>query len=587
MLDKEKTVVVSFNGEIYNYKDLRKQLQTLGYQFFSNTDTETIIYAYKQWGIDFLHKLDGIFAISLFDLKKNKLYLVRDRIGVKPLYFSLQGGILSFASEIKALWQLPWMKKKLSLKAFYDYLTFMVTPAPYTIFDQVYKLPAGFYAVIDKKREVDFCQWYSPLTKISASEKREFESEDFCLQNIEHLLRQATKKRMMSDVSFGALLSGGVDSSLNVALMSEFVSKVKTFTVSFSDGPEFNELKWARQVAKKFGTDHHEIVISEKEAFDFYKKMIYHLDEPLADCVCIPFYYVSKLAKDCGVSVVQVGEGADELFFGYSTYASYKKFYENTWKKSDKIVPDFFKKIIYKLASGPFAKKTNHLEVLKNWAYGRQFFWGGAIAFNEHQKKFFLNKSFDGDILSGPDEIVKKILGKSIGQFDSYFWVDYYSSKLKKFDSNADFLKQINFLELKQRLPELLLMRADKMSMAEGVEARVPFLDHKLVEFMLHVPQDLKFKNNQTKYLLKKVASKFLPQEVVYRKKMGFAAPTVRWFEQGQHFPAHLNSLFNSSASKFDIFKFNLKNIDKKYKAHSSSFAVQKWALQNFFSQEW
>ncbi|MFA5074613.1 MAG: asparagine synthase (glutamine-hydrolyzing) [Candidatus Babeliales bacterium] len=578
MLDKQNSVAIVFNGEIYNHLELRKELQNLGYQYFSKSDTESIIYAYKQWGIDFIHKLDGEFAIALFDLQKKKFYLIRDRIGVKPVYFSFQNNICSFASEIKALLCLPWMQKNFNYKAFYHYLTFMITPAPYTIFDQIYKLPAGFYLKIDCSKKINFCdinftEWYSPLKKLSLSEQKEFEKESFCLENIENLLKDATKKRMMSDVPFGAFLSGGVDSSLNVALMSEYITNVKTFTVSFSDGPEFDELKYARRVSKIFNTDHHEIIISEKEAFEFYQKMIYHLDEPLADCVCIPFYFVSKLAKDSGVSVAQVGEGADELFLGYKTYQKYKNFYNKYWWPTQKITPDILKKSLYKISSLFIRQNLNYLELAKNWAYNRNLFWGGAIAFFENQKNIFLNKNFDIKILqtSIEDAVVNKILGQNFG-LDSFDIVNYYSCKLKKFDKDADFLKQLTYLELKQRLPELLLMRADKMSMAVGVEGRVPFLDYKLVEFMLNVPSKIKFKNNQTKYLLKKISEKYLPKDIIYRKKVGFAAPIVRWYKSGKYFPDY----FKKQVSGLNYF-------ENDYKTSESVLAVQKWALQNFY----
>jgi asparagine synthase (glutamine-hydrolysing) len=583
MLDKKGKVVICFNGEIYNHQTIRAELQSLGYEYFSQTDTETLIYAYQEWGIDFLHKLEGMFAIALFDLEKKELYLIRDRIGIKPLYFSLQDGVLSFASEIKALWQLPWINKEISDVALYHSLTFMVSPAPYTIYDKVYKLPAGFYAKVDYHKQVSFCEWYTPIKSLSVLEQKEFEDENFCLENIENLLKDSTKKRMMSDVPFGAFLSGGVDSSLNVALMSQFISNVKTFTVSFSDGPEFNELKWARLVAKKFGTDHNEIIISEQEAFEFYQKMVYYLDEPLADCVCIPFYYVAKLARDCGVTVAQVGEGADELFFGYSTYAMYKKVYDKFWQRTQKL-SKHLKKFSYQLGCLFFKNKLNHLEVLKNWAYDRHFFWGGALAFNEHQKGLILDKNLINKNFQ-EDDIVEKIYGKKLCSFDSFGVVDFHLKKLKQLDPQADFLKQMTYLELKQRLPELLLMRADKMAMATGLEGRVPFLDHKLVEFMLNVPASLKFKNNQTKYLLKKVAEKYLPKEVIYRKKVGFAAPTVRWFSRGKIFPEYFK-MVNSKANSNKLFLPSVKNLEKCYKSNESVLAVQKWTLQNIWALE-
>ena len=564
MQDKEKTIVICFNGEIYNHKKLRIQLQGLGYKYFSESDTETLIYAYKEWGIDFLHKLDGMFSIVLFDIKKNQLFLIRDRIGIKPLYFSTQNGVLSFASEIKALWCLPWINKKLSEQSLYHYLTFMVVPAPGTIFQNISKLPAGCYLKVDDKKKISFTEWYNPIKNLSSAEKKELKNENYCLEKIEDLLKNAVKKRMMSDVPIGAFLSGGVDSSLIVALMSQFGSKVKTFTISFSDGPEFDELQWARKVAKRFDTQHHEITVSEKQAYQFYSKMIYHLDEPLADCVCIPFYYISKLAKDNGVTVVQVGEGADELFFGYNGYVSYKKFYDTYWNTT-KFVPTFLKKTLYKFSKKVLPKKVSHLEILKNWAYNNNLFWGGAIAFNEHQKKMIFNKNFN------------------IQNYDSFYVVDKNVSKLKKLDPYADFVKQITYLELKNRLPELLLMRADKMSMAASVEARVPFLDHTLVEFMLNVPSSFKFKNRITKYLLKKVAEKYLPKEIVYRKKVGFAAPTQRWFSINGQFNKYFDNLLKNK-EQTNLFLPAISNLEKTYNYHQSGFAVQKWVIQNFLS---
>lgn len=326
----------------------------------------------------------------------------------------------------------------------------------------------------------------------------------------------------MSDVPFGAFLSGGIDSSLNVALMAEEIGKVKTFTVAFSDGPESNELNWARKVAKEFDTDHHEIIISEKEAFEFYEKMVYHLDEPLADCVCIPFYYVSKLAKDSGVTVVQVGEGSDELFFGYDIYAKYKQLHSRFWHPTIKF-PKAIKKLSF-YAAKKFISKSNYLEILKNWFENKNLFWGGAIAFNEIEKQKFLPALAD---LSKEDSVVRKIYSSLNQNLDSHSFIAYHLNQLKKLDPKSDFIKQMTYLELKNRLPELLLMRADKMSMATSVEARVPFLDHKLVEFALNIPGRLKFKNNITKYILKKACEGIIPNEIIYRKKVGFAAPIV------------------------------------------------------------
>lgn len=585
MFDQEKTVGLCFNGEIYNHQELRKELEARGYRYFSQSDTETLIYAYKEWGIDFVHRIEGMFAFTLYDFNQRRLYLIRDRIGVKPLYFSLQGGVLSFASEIKALWELPWVEKNISQQGLYHYLTFMVTPAPYTIFDGVYKLPAGYYLAVDEQKQISFTEWYDPIKKLSGAEKNQFNNEDFCLENIRSLLFDATKKRMMSDVPLGAFLSGGLDSSLNVALMAQCIDRVKTFTVAFSDGPEFDELRWARQVSKQFGTEHHEVMISEKEAFNFYEDMVYHLDEPLSDCVCIPFYFVARLAKDSGITVAQVGEGSDELFFGYSTYARQKHFHDRWWQPTAKMLPSIVKRTVQGALSPFIANYPARQELVKNWVHNRPLFWGGALAFNEHQKQLILTTQFQGNNQTPVyDDIVAKIYPGLRQEFDSFSFVDYHLSQLAQRHPEADFCQQMLYLELKQRLPELLLMRADKMSMAASIEAREPFLDHRLVEFMYHVPAALKFKDGITKYLLKKVAQEFLPLDIIYRKKIGFAAPTERWFSQGKYFPAYFAEKSLQARTKTSPFLAGASCIQHLYHNNPSHFAVQNWTLQHMWT---
>ncbi|KKP24464.1 MAG: Asparagine synthetase [candidate division TM6 bacterium GW2011_GWF2_28_16] len=563
MIDKENKVIVSFNGEIYNYKNLKIELESLGYKFYSQCDTESILYAYKEWGIDFVNKLDGDFAIALFDILNNKFYLMRDKVGVKPVYYGLQNNILSFASEIKALFALPWVKKEINNNSVYDYLTFMVTPAPDSIYKNIFKLEAGSYLYLDSNKNIEIKKYYNLLENINLNNiKNNYNNENFVLENIDNLLNNSISKRMMSDTPVGAFLSGGLDSSLNVALMSKFNSKIKTFTVGFENTQELEELKYARQVAKLFNTEHHEIIITEKDAFEFFESMVYQLDEPLADPVCIPFYFVSKLARENNIKVVQVGEGADELFFGYKIYLDYKQFYDLFWENSVKFIPDIIKKYI-NIFGKKFINNSNYLEILYNWANNRNLFWSGAIAFNEYQKNIiFNNKNLDSF------NIIKNKL-KNLSDNKNF---------------NKDFANNITYLELTLRLPELLLMRADKMSMLNGVEARVPYLDSKLIEFMLNVPVSLKVKNNVTKYLLKKVAQRYLPDNIIYRKKVGFASPIIKWFESGRYFKKYYKDLLDKEFKNNSLFLPAIKNLDNAYKYHESGLAVQKWTLQNYLT---
>lgn len=578
MFDAQKTVAVCCNGEIYNHPALRAELEGYGHIYHSNSDTETIVHAYKQWGIRCLDRLEGMFAIVIFDFTKNELYLVRDRIGIKPLYFSVQGGVLSFASEIKALWPLPWVEKNINRNALYHYLTYMVTPAPQTLYDGVYKLPASFYLKVDARRNITFQEWYTPVVQTTAARSDRFYDESFCIDTIRSMLRASVKQQMMSDVPFGVFLSGGIDSSLNVALMSECIGQVKTFNVSCSDGPEYSEVEWARKVAHHYGTDHHEIVINEQDAFNFFEKMVYHQDEPIGDCVCVPLYYVSKLLHDAGVTVVQVGEGSDELFCGYNTYARYLDTYRAV-ELSKRYMPGFVKRGISSLFETAFPQRIDRVEMFNNWSHDRAFFWGGATVFSEtHKHQLGLMQTFDEQ-----DPIVQQIYPRFDQRADSHSVVEYHLERLQALDPQADYLKSMIYLELKQRLPELLLMRVDKMTMATSVEGRVPFLDHHLVEFALQIPQELKYKDGVTKYILKKACEGILPHDVIYRKKMGFAAPITRWFRPGALFREHMQDMIHSQSSPWrEYLHFGALEHMLGDHAHGKiDYSLHLWVLHN------
>ncbi len=489
MFDEQKTVVICFNGEIYNYKKLRAELEVCGHRFYSQTDTEVFLYAFKEWGIACLERFEGMFAAAIGDLVKDEWYLVRDRIGVKPLYFSLDGGYLNFASEIKALWHLPWCKRTLNHQALYHYLTFLVTPAPYTLYKGVYKLPASMYMKLDKNKEFTFHTWYDFLQPAITYAPEQINDEQFCVDTIRILLGQAVSKRMISDVPFGVFLSGGIDSSLITALMARETDKVKTFNVSFSDGPEFSEVAWARKVSKLFNTEHHEITISEKEAFQFFEKMVHHQDEPIADSVCIPLYYVSKLLRDSGVTVVQVGEGSDELYCGYQSYVRFMHF-NKVGNFLQDIVPFPVRQWGAWAAGKIFPTKHNFLAVVDRWVDDQHLFWSGATGFSESMRHTIMSAGRD----TSYDPILEKIYPGFGQMYDSYSIVDYHLQKLYLKKPQVDFLQSMLYLEFKQRLPELLLMRVDKMTMATSVEGRVPFLDHAHVEFAFQVPTALKYK---------------------------------------------------------------------------------------------
>ena len=323
-----------FNGEVYNHATLREGLEERGHVYASRTDSETILHLYEERGLDFVHDIEGDYAIALWDAGREQLVLVRDRAGVKPLYYYHHQGRFIFASEIKAILQHPAVTPEVNEEALFHYLTFVTTPAPQTLFQGIQKLPAGHMLVLNRRGELQVTRYWNALPAESGTEARPQVDHQ---KTILHLLRQSIKKRMMSDVPFGVFLSGGVDSSANVALMSELMSQpVRTFTVGFSDSDALNELDSAREISKRFGTDHHEVIIGRDEMQRFLPDLVFHQDEPIADPVCVPLYYVSKLARDTGTIVVQVGEGSDEIFAGYDWFRTYLRIEERFWRHAER-----------------------------------------------------------------------------------------------------------------------------------------------------------------------------------------------------------------------------------------------------------
>ena len=314
MSNEDGNIRVVFNGEIYNHLELRRSLQKSGHRFRTDhSDTEVLVHGYEEWGISgLLKKIDGMFAFALWDSSKETLFVVRDRIGIKPVYFSIFDNTFLFASEIKALMKYPGLKTDIDVVAMYHYLSFLTTPAPLTMFKDIFKLPAGCYLEVPNRGRLSVSRYWdafpgqsgidAALYNLSAEAQR-----DFYIKSVRERLEKAVEKRMMSDVPFGAFLSGGIDSSVNVSLMDKYISgNIKTFTVGFSDHQHLNELEYAASVAKHFNTDHHEILINEKDMISYLDDLIYYQDEPIADWVCIPLYFLSKLAHDAGVKVVQV-----------------------------------------------------------------------------------------------------------------------------------------------------------------------------------------------------------------------------------------------------------------------------------------
>jgi len=512
MCNEDGSLWVIFNGEIYNHAEIRAELERLGKQQWKtdHSDTEVILHAFEEWGIKCLEKFRGMFAIALWDVRARTLWLIRDRIGIKPLYYSVHHGRITFASEIKALLQDPEQKRSVHEEAFYHYLSFLTSPAPQTLFDGIKKLPGGTWlrvtedGAIHEHRYWDVWDYAKPLTGVA--------EEELCRLLLAEL-RTAVKLRKVSDVPVGVFLSGGIDSSTNAALFSEGEGgPVKTFTIGYAGRYQSyqNELHYARRMAQEVGATYHEKLLTIDDLLDFLPRMVYLQDEPIADPVCVPVYYVSQLARDNGIIVCQVGEGADELFWGYPRWKTALKLQHY----ADWPLPRTLKHLGLTALRLLGKDQTAQYEWLRRSAAGQPVFWGGAEAFSEVQKQHLLS-------------------GRLREQFKGLTSWTALQPIYQRFEEKAwerSHLHWMTYLDLNLRLPELLLMRVDKMSMGVSLEGRVPFLDHKFVELAMSIPEAVKTRQGTLKYLLKKAVRGLIPDELIDRPKQGFGVPVYEWF---------------------------------------------------------
>ncbi len=540
MANEDGQVLVTFNGEIYNYRPLRTELAAAGHHYRTDhSDTEVLLHGYEEWGIDgLLERIEGDYAFALWDEAGGALHLARDRIGVKPLYFALCDGVLLFGSEIKAIVAHPAISPDVEPLAMYHYLSFLTTPAPFTMFKGIYKLPAGWRMTVRRggglqaRRYWDAVPGRDPV-RDEVRRMDDAQRERYYVGGIRSRLTAAVEKRMMSDVPFGVFLSGGIDSSTNVALMSRYTDQpLNTFSIGFRDHEHLNELEYARLVAQKFNTRHHEVLIEERDMVGYLDSLIHHQDEPIADWVCIPLYFVSKLARDSGVTVVQVGEGSDEQFSGYGSYMAYLRMHRQFWEPFERYMPALLKPAIGATARAVGRRVRGlavHADFVDRAARGRELFWNGAMSFWDLLKEQALPAS---RIPSAPPprELVEcGMLPPSFLGADTFGVVSSILEALDEAHPGLDPLTRMIHNEFRVRLPELLLMRVDKISMSVSLEGRVPFLDHSLVEFTMDIPMADKVRGDEPKRLLKRAVEGWIPDEIIRRKKMGFGAPMSQW----------------------------------------------------------
>jgi asparagine synthase (glutamine-hydrolysing) len=505
--NEDKTVWVVYNGEIFNFPELKKGLLGRGHAFTTNTDTEVIVHLYEDLGDDFVHKLNGMFAIALWDAKRRRLVLVRDRLGIKPLHTWEDRGRVYFASEIKSLLQTP-LRREIDLEALGQYFTFEYIPAPRSIFQGVRKLLPGHLMTVTNGRTEVRRYWDIRYAPAKTPPRRE---EDLA-EEVAARLKESVRMRLISDVPLGVFLSGGIDSSSVTALMSEVASgAVKTYSIGFRE-KTFDELDYARRIARRFGTEHHEFVVEPKQVRELVPVLMRYLDEPLADASIIPTYIISRLARPF-VTVALAGDGGDELFGGYDTYKAYKV--ARLYRKAPGIIRrGLVRPVVRRLPASP--KRLSFEFKAKKFIAGAEyppeianFIWWGAYTPELRAK------------LLAPD--LKACLAE-----DPYAPVGFQAVHTEA----ADGLDRIAYLDLKLYLQDDLLVKVDRMSMANSLEIRVPFLDYTFVEFAATIPSRLKLKGFTSKYILKKAMSSRLPAEILGKKKIGFDIPLGVWIRK-------------------------------------------------------
>jgi len=507
MCNEDGMIWIVFNGEIYNFQEQREGLEKKGHSFKSKSDTEVILHAYEEWGVECLNHFRGMFAFAIWDSNIQRLFMARDRLGKKPLVYFHRNGHFAFASELKALLETPGVKKEVSHSAIHQYLTYQYVPSPDTIFEGIKKLPPAHYLLYDRGGNLKIGRYWR--LNFNSGHQTDTNTEELS-DRIRAELEESIKLRLISDVPLGVFLSGGVDSSLIVGIMAHLTENpVKTFSVGFEE-KEFDELSYAKMVSDHFATEHHEFIV-KPDAIEILPKLVWYYNEPFADSSAIPTYYVARVTKDF-VKVVLTGDGGDENFAGYPRYL------RNKWAASftripEKLRKDLLPRFLRGFSLFRFREKTlNRLsDFIESLSTDQARNYAEQIkVFNAREK----------------DDIYTEDFKKKTEKMDP---LDFL---LKQFEESGteDFLEQLLYVDINSYLPEDLLVKTDIATMANSLEARVPFLDHKFMELVSEIPFHLKLRGSESKFILKEAFKDFLPTAILERKKMGFGVPLAKWF---------------------------------------------------------
>jgi asparagine synthase (glutamine-hydrolysing) len=549
MCNEDRSIWIVFNGEIYNYIELRKDLENKGHIFRSNTDTETAIHLYEEYGKECLKFLRGMFAFAIWDEKKGILLLGRDRVGKKPLLYSYNNGIFCFASEFLALLESGLIKNEINYGAIDYYLTFGYIPSPLSIYKDVFKLPPAHRLILEGGKIYIERYWQLDyLPKLSIS-------EDDAAGEILRLVSEATKIRLYSDVPLGAFLSGGIDSSTVVALMSKLSEKkAKTFSIGFED-KDYDELKFARNIAKRFNTEHNEFIV-KPNALEILPLLVERYGEPYADSSCIPTYYVARETRKY-VTVALNGDGGDELFAGYERYQA---------MLAAENIPAFAKTLLGTL-SGILPDSTNPKNKLRRI---KRFFNGVSLPFQQRYLKWI--GIFDGNL---KNDLYSDDFLCLIADTDPLRFIDSFLDNSHK----TSILDSLLRTDTMTYLPNDLLVKVDITSMANSLEARSPFLDHVLMEFVAKLPAGYKIKGFVKKYILKKAIKDLIPPENIHRKKMGFGVPVGEWF-RGELRGFLQDTLLSQTSLGRGYFKPTvIKDMIQLHILRKADYTFQLWLL--------
>lgn len=508
--NEDKSLVLTFNGEIYNYKDLRKELIAKGHKFYTDTDSEVLVHGFEEWKEDMLPKLRGMFGFAIYNTKDNSLFIARDFFGIKPMHYTQIGNDFVYASEIKSILEYPKFEKKFNRKALDSYLSFQYAVPPETFFEGVYCLMPGHYLWY-KDCEVETTRYFE--ARFNPDEEM---TEEEAVDRIEKVFENSVNAHKIADVEVGCFLSSGVDSSY----VSTYFADQKTFTVGFDFGEKYNEISWAKNLSEKIGVEHHTHLISSEEFWDAVPTVQYHMDQPLADPSCIALYFVSRLASHY-VKVVLSGEGADELFGGYTCYNDPRVF-----KIYQTIVPHCIRKAIRAICRKlPDIKGRDYL--IRACDKLEERYIGNAFMYDYKQKQELLK---DPSIATRPQDLTRK-----------------YYYRCRKYDD----VTKMQYLDINMWMVGDILLKADRMSMANSLELRVPFLDKEVFKVASSLPTKLRCNKHNTKYAMRKAAVRHMPEATAEKEKLGFPVPTRVWLRDEKYYNVVKTKFKGKTAEKF------------------------------------